>query len=226
MDNLSKYLNEHEKYSDTVLIFTYKDRLINPHNYKIIGSKKFSFLREDYRLIEEFIELNNLENFEIFKLSSNQAVDLLDLQQNYRVEPGAVIREKVILEKDAIVLMNATINIGARIGEKSMIDMGAIIGSRAQIGKNCHIGANAVIAGVLEPESSKPVTIEDDVFVGANSVVLEGVTIGHDSIIGAMTLVNKDIPPYSLAIGVPCRIEKRVDEKLKEKCKNNPLLRK
>ena len=102
--------------------------------------------------------------------------------------------------------MNATINIGAEIGENTMIDMGTIIGSKAKIGDSCHVGANSVIAGVLEPESSKEVIREDNVFIGANSVVLEGIKIGHNSIIGAMTLVNKDIPPNSLVVGVPCKI--------------------
>lgn len=121
--------------------------------------------------------------------------------------------------------MNATINIGAEIGENTMIDMGTIIGSKAKIGDSCHVGANSVIAGVLEPESSKEVIIEDNVFIGANSVVLEGIKIGHNSIIGAMTLVNKDIPPNSLVVGVPCKIVGLVNEKVNLKCQNNLNLR-
>ncbi len=56
-----------------------------------------------------------------------------------------------------------------------MIDMGAILGGRATVGKNCHIGAGSVLAGVIEPASAVPVVIEDDVMIGANSVVIEGV---------------------------------------------------
>ena len=70
-------------------------------------------------------------------------------------------------------MMNATINIGAVIGEGSMIDMNAVLGGRATVGKNCHVGAGAVLAGVIEPPSAKPVIVEDDVVIGANVVVLE-----------------------------------------------------
>ncbi len=223
--NLSEYIKKHPKISDTILIFSSNEDLKNPEQLKIFGTEKLSFIRGDYPLIKNFIEINKLIDFEIFQLSMNQSTDLLKLDNCYRVEPGAIIRELVTIEKDAVILMNATINIGAHIGEKTMIDMGAIIGSKAKIGKNCHVGANAVIAGVLEPESKSPVIIEDNVFIGANSVVLEGIKVGHDSIIGAMTLVNKDIPPYSLVIGVPCKIIDNVEKRVVDKCQNNPLLR-
>ena len=78
-------------------------------------------------------------------------------------------------------MMGATINIGAVIGEGTMIDMNATLGGRATVGKNAHIGAGAVLAGVIEPPSAKPVIVEDDVLIGANVVVLEGVTIGKGS---------------------------------------------
>ena len=178
-----------------------------------------------FNVLKLFIEQNDLKNYEIFRLSVNQKADLLKYENDYRIEPGAIIREKVKIGKNAVILMNATINIGAEIGENSMIDMGTIIGSKAKIGASCHIGANSVIAGVLEPESIKEVIIEDNVFIGANSVVLEGIKIGHNSIIGAMTLVNKDIPPNSLVVGVPCKIIGLVNEKVNLKCQNNLNLR-
>lgn len=223
--NLSEYIKKHQKKSDTILIFTYDKEIKNLDGLKIYGTNKISFIRGDYLLIKRFIEENSLQDFEIFQLSMNQSTDLLKLENHYRVEPGAIIRELVTIKNDAVILMNATINIGAYIGEKTMIDMGVIIGSKAKIGKNCHIGANTVIAGVLEPESKSPVIIEDNVFIGANSVVLEGIKVGHDSVIGAMTLVNKDIPPYSLVIGAPCKIIENVEKRVVDKCQNNPLLR-
>ena len=223
--NLSEYLKNKQKKSDTVLIFSKKDPIINKFNLKIIGDNSFAFVRDDYNILKLFIEQNNLTNYEIFRLSVNQKADLLEYGNDYRIEPGAIIREKVKIGKNAVILMNATINIGAEIGENTMIDMGTIIGSKAKIGASCHVGANSVIAGVLEPESSKEVIIEDNVFIGANSVVLEGIKIGHNSIIGAMTLVNKDIPPNSLVVGVPCKIVGLVNEKVNLKCRNNLNLR-
>lgn len=223
--NLSEYLKNKQKKSDTVLIFSKKDPIINKFNLKIIGDNSFSFVRDDYNILKLFIEQNNLTNYEIFRLCVNQKADLLEYGNDYRIEPGAIIREKVKIGKNAVILMNATINIGAEIGENTMIDMGTIIGSKAKIGDSCHVGANSVIAGVLEPESSKEVIIEDNVFIGANSVVLEGIKIGHNSIIGAMTLVNKDIPPNSLVVGVPSKIVGLVNEKVNLKCQNNLNLR-
>ena len=76
-------------------------------------------------------------------------------------------------------MMGAIINIGSVIGEGSMIDMGAVLGGRATVGKNCHIGAGTVLAGVVEPASATPVIIEDDVMIGANAVVLEGVHVAR-----------------------------------------------
>ena len=82
-------------------------------------------------------------------------------------------------------MMGAVINIGAVIGEDTMIDMGAVLGGRATVGKRCHVGAGAVLAGVVEPASAKPVIVGDDVLIGANAVVLEGVEIGKNAVIAA-----------------------------------------
>ncbi len=102
----------------------------------------------------------------------------------YRKIPGALIRDYVYIGHDAII-MPSYINIGAYIGNKTMVDINATIGSCAQIGSNCHISANACIGGVLEPVVSIPVIIEDNCFIGANSAILEGVIVQHDSIISA-----------------------------------------
>lgn len=227
-NNLSNYIKNSKRISEASMIFNYKDKITNSKNLKIIGSCDFSFIKDDLENIKNFLEENKTKiiSYEIFKYSINQAIPLLDYEnKNYRIEPGAVIREKVKIGDEAVILMNSTINIGATIGKKTMIDMGVVIGAKAIIGDNCHIGANAVIAGVLEPESSKPVVIKDNVFIGANSVVLEGICIGKNSVIGAMTLVNKDIPPNSVVMGVPCKIVKEIDEKLIDKCKINTKLR-
>ena len=98
-----------------------------------------------------------------------------------------------------------------------MIDMGAILGGRALVGKNCHIGAGTVLAGVVEPASATPVVIEDDVLIGANAVVLEGVRVGKGAVVAAGAIVTKDVEPYSVVAGVPATFVKYTDEKTKEK---------
>ena len=80
----------------------------------------------------------------------NSGVPLLDLKGvKARIEPGAIIREKVEIGEGAVIMMGAVINIGAVVGPGTMIDMGAVLGGRATVGARCHIGAGAVLAGVV-----------------------------------------------------------------------------
>lgn len=216
-----------KKYSDTLIIFSYQG-FIDKLGLTIIGNKDISFINDDLSKINRFLEVNknNIISYKLYPLSINQALPLYNYQEKkYRIEPGAIIREGVEIKEGAIVLMNSTINVGAHIGRNTMIDMNAVIGSNAVIKDNCHIGASAVISGVLEPHSDKPVVIENNCFIGASSVILEGVHIGENSIVGALSLVTKDVPANSLVMGIPARVIKTVDENVKNKCEINPLLR-
>jgi len=144
----------------------------------------------------------------------NSAIPLLDMKDiPARIEPGAIIREQVTIGSNAVIMMGAIINIGAVIGDGTMIDMGAVLGGRATVGKHCHIGAGAVLAGVIEPASATPVIIEDDVLVGANAVVIEGVHVGRNSVIAAGAVVIHDVPENTVVAGCPARIIKQKDEK-------------
>ena len=148
----------------------------------------------------------------------NSAIPLVDLKGiNSRIEPGAFIRDQVEIGNNVIIMMGAVINIGAAIGDGTMIDMGAILGGRATVGTNCHIGAGAVLAGVIEPPSATPVIVEDDVLIGANAVVLEGVRIGKGSVVAAGAVVTKDVPPYTVVAGMPAKFIKEIDDKTKSK---------
>lgn len=156
----------------------------------------------------------------------NSAIPLLDTKYLHaRIEPGAVIRDQVIIGKNAVIMMGAAINIGAVIGEGTMIDMNAVVGGRGMIGKNCHIGAGAVIAGLIEPPSANPVVIEDDVLVGANAVILEGVRVGKGSVVAAGAIVIEDVPENVVVAGTPARIIKKIDDKTKSKTEIKQELR-
>ena len=144
----------------------------------------------------------------------NSGVPLLDMKDvKARIEPGAIIREKVEIGKGAVIMMGAVINIGAVVGEGTMIDMGAVLGGRATVGDNCHIGAGAVLAGVVEPASATPVIVEDGVLVGANAVVIEGVHIGKNAVVAAGAIVVGDVAPNTVVAGCPAKVIKIKDEK-------------
>ena len=104
--------------------------------------------------------------------------------------------------------------------------MNAVLGARAQVGKNCHIGAGAVLAGVLEPPSARPVIIGDGVLIGANAVVLEGVSVGDGAVVAAGAVLTADLPAGMVAAGVPARIIKAADDRTREKAAIDPALRK
>lgn len=180
-----------------------------------IGEGRWRIIFADWEDVAPLIEAYR-HQFELIEIEQDRrlsALPLLDLTTvEARIEPGAIIREKVKIGKDAVIMMGAVINIGAEIGEQAMIDMNAVIGARGIIGKRVHVGAGAVIAGVLEPPSKQPVVIEDDVFIGANAVILEGVRVGRGSIIGAGAVVTKDIPSGVVAVGQPAKVIKTISQ--------------
>ena len=143
--------------------------------------------------------------------SAIQMVDMLNIDA--RIEPGAIIRDMVTIEKNAVVMMGAVINIGSIIGEGTMVDMNAVVGARGTLGKNVHLGAGSVVAGVLEPPSATPVIVEDDVVIGANCVILEGVRIGKGAVVAAGSVVTKDVEPGAVVAGSPAKVVKMKDEK-------------
>lgn len=167
-----------------------------------------------------------IDDFVVEDDRRNSAIRLLDTKQiNARIEPGAIIRDHVEIGDNAVIMMGAVINIGAVIGEKTMIDMNVVLGGRATVGKNCHIGAGTVLAGVIEPPSAKPVIIEDDVVIGANAVVLEGITVGRGAVVAAGAVVIDDVAPYTVVAGTPARKIKDIDEKTKSKTEIKQELR-
>lgn len=190
------------------------------NSYILIGeSDEISRILETYK--------NEIEDYYIENDRRNSGVPTLDIRNiNARIEPGAIIRDKVEIGNNAVIMMGAIINIGSIIGDNTMIDMGAVLGGRATVGKNCHIGAGTVLAGVVEPASATPVIVEDNVLIGANCVVIEGVRIGKGAVVGAGSVVLQDVPAGAVVGGNPAKIIKLVDEKTLNKTKLVDDLRK
>jgi len=117
-----------------------------------------------------------------------------------RVVPGAVVRRGCHIGKD-VVLMPSFVNIGAYVGAGTMVDTWATVGSCAQIGKHCHLSGGTGIGGVLEPLQATPTIIEDHCFIGARSEVVEGVIVGHHSVIGMGVFLGQSTRIYNRATG-------------------------
>lgn len=105
-------------------------------------------------------------------------------EQGVRVVPPGAVRFGAFLEPGTIV-MPGYVNIGAYVGSGTMVDTWATVGSCAQIGKDCHLAGGVGIGGVLEPPSARPVIVEDGCFVGSRAVIVEGVRVGREAVIGA-----------------------------------------
>lgn len=115
--------------------------------------------------------------------------DKMALKQNYaeagiRVVPHAVARYGAYIAK-GVILMPSYVNIGAFVDSGTMVDTWATVGSCAQIGKHVHLSGGVGIGGVLEPVQASPVIIEDGCFVGSRCIVVEGVRVGKEAVLGA-----------------------------------------
>jgi len=121
--------------------------------------------------------------------------DKMALKRNYkelgvRVVPHAIARYGAFVAR-GVIMMPSYINIGAFVDEGSMVDTWATVGSCAQIGKNVHLSGGVGIGGVLEPLQAAPVIIEDNAFIGSRCIVVEGVRIGKEAVLGANVVLTQ-----------------------------------
>lgn len=114
-------------------------------------------------------------------------------EQGIRVVPPGVARYGSFLEPGC-VLMPGYVNIGAHVGAGTMVDTWATVGSCAQIGRNVHLSGGVGIGGVLEPPGASPVIIEDGAFIGSRSIVVEGVIVEQEAVLGANVVLTSSTP--------------------------------
>lgn len=132
----------------------------------------------------ETIEVGPMEFHDKMKLKTNYA------ELGVRVVPHAVSRYGAYLAPGTI-LMPSYVNIGAYVDSGTMVDTWATVGSCAQIGKNVHLSGGVGIGGVLEPLQASPVIIEDDCFIGSRAIVVEGVHVEKEAVLGANVVLTK-----------------------------------
>ncbi|MCA9650560.1 MAG: 2,3,4,5-tetrahydropyridine-2,6-dicarboxylate N-succinyltransferase [Myxococcales bacterium] len=130
-------------------------------------------------------------------------------QAGVRVVPPATVRYGAFVEPGC-VLMPSYVNIGAHIGRGTMVDTWATVGSCAQIGRDVHLSGGVGIGGVLEPPGATPVIIEDGCFVGSRAIVVEGVRLEREVVLGANVVITASTPIIDVTGSEPVTFKGRV----------------
>jgi 2,3,4,5-tetrahydropyridine-2-carboxylate N-succinyltransferase len=136
-----------------------------------------------------------IQQMETIEVPPFEFHDKIPLKSDYarlgvRVVPHAIARHGAFLEK-GVIMMPSYVNIGAWVGSGSMVDTWATVGSCAQIGRNVHLSGGVGIGGVLEPLQASPTIIEDDCFIGSRSIVVEGVRVEKEAVLGANVVLTQ-----------------------------------
>lgn len=155
-----------------------------------------------------------IQKMETIEVGPFEFHDKMPLKRNYaekgvRVVPHAVAREGAYIAS-GVILMPSYVNIGAYVDSGTMVDTWATVGSCAQIGKNVHLSGGVGIGGVLEPLQAAPVIIEDDVFVGSRCIVVEGVHVEKEAVLGANVVLTASTKIIDVTGSEPVEIKGRV----------------
>ena len=136
-----------------------------------------------------------IQQMETIEVGPFEFHDKIPLKTQYadlgvRVVPHAIARHGAFLEP-GVIMMPSYVNIGAWVGTGTMVDTWATVGSCAQIGRNVHLSGGVGIGGVLEPLQASPTIIEDDCFIGSRCIVVEGVRVEREAVLGANVVLTK-----------------------------------
>ena len=148
-----------------------------------------------------------IQKMEVTKVGPFEFHDKMDLKTGYdqlgvRVVPHAIARFGAFIAKD-VIMMPSYVNIGAYVDSGTMVDTWATVGSCAQIGKNVHLSGGVGIGGVLEPVQAAPVIIEDNCFIGSRCIVVEGVHIQKEAVLGANVVITGSTKIIDVSGSVP-----------------------
>ncbi len=138
-----------------------------------------------------YFPIQKMETIEVgpFEFHDKMALKKDYAAQGVRVVPHAIARYGAHLES-GVIMMPSYVNIGAYVGSGTMVDTWATVGSCAQIGKNVHLSGGVGIGGVLEPVQASPVIVEDDCFIGSRCIVVEGVHVEREAVLGANVVLT------------------------------------
>ncbi len=155
-----------------------------------------------------------IQKMETIEVGPFEFHDKMPLKKNYaekgvRVVPHAVAREGAYIAP-GVIMMPSYVNIGAYVDSGTMVDTWATVGSCAQIGKNVHLSGGVGIGGVLEPLQAAPVIIEDDCFIGSRCIVVEGVHVEKEAVLGANVVLTASTKIIDVTGETPIEIKGRV----------------
>ena len=155
-----------------------------------------------------------IQKMETIEVGPFEFHDKMPLKRGYaekgvRVVPHAVAREGAYIAP-GVILMPSYVNIGAYVDSGTMVDTWATVGSCAQIGKDVHLSGGVGIGGVLEPLQAAPVIIEDNVFVGSRCIVVEGVHVEREAVLGANVVLTASTKIIDVTGETPVEIKGRV----------------
>ncbi|WHT38590.1 2,3,4,5-tetrahydropyridine-2,6-dicarboxylate N-succinyltransferase [Myroides odoratus] len=158
-----------------------------------------------------------IQKMETFEVGIFEYHDKMPLKRNYaakgiRVVPNAVARHGAYISS-GVILMPSYVNIGAYVDEGTMVDTWATVGSCAQIGKHVHLSGGVGIGGVLEPLQAAPVIIEDHAFIGSRCIVVEGVRVGKEAVLGANVVLTASTKIIDVTGETPVEIKGYVPER-------------
>ena len=159
----------------------------------------------------------SIQQMETFVLPPFEFYDKMILKSNYkelgvRAVPHAVARYGAFIARN-VVLMPSYVNIGAYVDEGTMVDTWATVGSCAQIGKHVHLSGGVGIGGVLEPLQASPVIIEDGCFIGSRCIVVEGVHVGKEAVLGANVVLTQSTKIIDVSGSEPIEMKGYVPER-------------
>ncbi|GAE66686.1 2,3,4,5-tetrahydropyridine-2,6-dicarboxylate N-succinyltransferase [Chryseobacterium indologenes] len=155
-----------------------------------------------------------IQKMETIEVGPFEFHDKIPLKKNYaekgvRVVPHAIAREGSFVAS-GVIMMPSYVNIGAYVDSGTMVDTWATVGSCAQIGKNVHLSGGVGIGGVLEPLQAAPVIIEDDCFIGSRCIVVEGVHVEKEAVLGANVVLTASTKIIDVTGNEPIEIKGRV----------------
>lgn len=158
-----------------------------------------------------------IQQMEIIEVGPFEFHDKIALKKDYkaqgvRVVPHAIARYGSFLEQ-GVIMMPSYVNIGAYVGSGSMVDTWATVGSCAQIGQNVHLSGGVGIGGVLEPVQAAPVIIEDNCFIGSRCIVVEGIRIKKEAVLGANVVLTASTKIIDVSGAEPVELKGEVPER-------------